>query len=380
MSLSASATDADLPAQTLTFSLIGAPAGASITPNGVFSWTPSESQGGNSFTFDVVVSDGSLTDSESITVTVNEVNQAFAELRSDPARPGQQMLYVAGTSQGDQINVSRLATGQIRVMVGNRRLGDYSTVTRILVEAGAGNDRVAVSSNVTIPVELDGGAGNDTLNGGSANDLLWGESGNDSLIGGNGDDILIGGDGNDTINGMNGNDSLFGNAGSDSLRGGNDQDTIHAGDGADSLYGENGNDVLLGESGNDYVSGGNDQDIIDGGDGHDVLNGDSGHDAIRGGLGNDTLNGAAGRDTLLGGAGNDSLLGGNDDDTLLGESGDDVVNGQSGFDRITAGGNGSSRTTLDRAAGAPAEIDDLFAYDFDTILIGLLLPAIQNVR
>lgn len=324
--------------------------------------------------------DGAISAADSLAVNVTAQTQAFAELRSDPAHPGQQMLYVAGTPQGDQISVSRLATGQMRVIVGNRRLGDYNTTNRILVEAGAGNDRVTVSSNVTIPVELDGGAGNDTLNGGSANDLLWGESGNDSLIGGNGDDILIGGDGNDTVNGMNGNDSLFGNAGSDSLRGGNDQDSIHAGDGADSLYGENGNDVLLGEGGNDYISGGNDQDIIDGGDGHDVLNGDNGHDAIRGGLGNDTLNGAAGRDTLLGGAGNDSLLGGNDDDTLLGESGNDVVNGQSGFDRITAGGNGSTRTTLDRAAGALAEIDDLFAYDFDAILIGMLLPAIQKVR
>src|SRR5262249_34655664 len=38
------ATDADVPAQTLTFSLdAGAPAGAGINPNtGVFSWTPTE--------------------------------------------------------------------------------------------------------------------------------------------------------------------------------------------------------------------------------------------------------------------------------------------------------------------------------------------------
>src|SRR5262249_61400748 len=45
-SFTATATDADLPAQTLTFSLVGAPSGASIgASSGVFSWTPSEAQG-----------------------------------------------------------------------------------------------------------------------------------------------------------------------------------------------------------------------------------------------------------------------------------------------------------------------------------------------
>jgi hypothetical protein len=42
----ATATDPDLPAQTLTFSLVGAPAGAAIdSSSGVFSWTPTEAQG-----------------------------------------------------------------------------------------------------------------------------------------------------------------------------------------------------------------------------------------------------------------------------------------------------------------------------------------------
>ena len=40
-----------------------------------FTWTPTESQGPGSYTFDVVVSDGTLTDSETITVDVNEVNR-----------------------------------------------------------------------------------------------------------------------------------------------------------------------------------------------------------------------------------------------------------------------------------------------------------------
>ena len=65
----------------LVFSLSGAPAGASITAGGVFSWTPTEAQGPGSYTFDVVVTETNglptnLSDSETITVTVGEVNLA----------------------------------------------------------------------------------------------------------------------------------------------------------------------------------------------------------------------------------------------------------------------------------------------------------------
>jgi hypothetical protein len=68
----ATATDPDIPHQTLTFSLVDAPEGASINSStGVFTWTPSSSQIGT-YTFNVTVSDGSLTDYEEITVTVQK--------------------------------------------------------------------------------------------------------------------------------------------------------------------------------------------------------------------------------------------------------------------------------------------------------------------
>jgi len=59
---------------TLRFSLSGAPSGARISSLGSFSWTPSESQVG-SHTFTVRVSDGKVFDTQSIRVTVNNVNQ-----------------------------------------------------------------------------------------------------------------------------------------------------------------------------------------------------------------------------------------------------------------------------------------------------------------
>lgn len=73
----ASATDSDVPANTLSYTLENAPDGAVISSGGNFSWTPTESQGGLDHTFSVVVSDGGapeLSDRETITVSVAEIN------------------------------------------------------------------------------------------------------------------------------------------------------------------------------------------------------------------------------------------------------------------------------------------------------------------
>jgi VCBS repeat-containing protein len=73
------ATDPDLPAQTLTYSLLSPPTGATISSAGVISWTPSEAQGPGTYTITTrVVDNGSppLSATNSFTVTVNEVNSA----------------------------------------------------------------------------------------------------------------------------------------------------------------------------------------------------------------------------------------------------------------------------------------------------------------
>jgi hypothetical protein len=69
LGFTATASDDD-PEATLSFTLSGEPAGATITSGGVFSWTPTGAQGPGTYTFDVCVSDGALSDCETITVTV----------------------------------------------------------------------------------------------------------------------------------------------------------------------------------------------------------------------------------------------------------------------------------------------------------------------
>ena len=53
LGFTATATDPDIPANAFSFSLDGAPAGASITAAGVFTWTPTEAQGPGVYTFKV---------------------------------------------------------------------------------------------------------------------------------------------------------------------------------------------------------------------------------------------------------------------------------------------------------------------------------------
>ena len=75
----ASASDTDLPVQSLEYSLTGAvPAGATIDPTtGAFTWTPGEADGPGVFTFQVVVTDSyGAGDSQDVTITVLEVNEA----------------------------------------------------------------------------------------------------------------------------------------------------------------------------------------------------------------------------------------------------------------------------------------------------------------
>ncbi|WP_345327834.1 putative Ig domain-containing protein, partial [Novipirellula rosea] len=105
ISFTATATDADAPAQTLTFSLSGSvPAGATIDPaSGVFSWTPSEAQGPGSYTFNVVVSDGTLSDVEAITITVDEVNVApvLNPVGNKSATEGTLLSFTASATDAD---------------------------------------------------------------------------------------------------------------------------------------------------------------------------------------------------------------------------------------------------------------------------------------
>ena len=122
------ATDSDIPANGLSFSLGGsAPAGASLSSGGFFSWSPGEADGPGSYSISVQVADDgapALSASQSFSVTVNEVNQApvlsaigsvvvdegnavsVQASASDPDFPAQALSYSlsSGAPSGASIN------------------------------------------------------------------------------------------------------------------------------------------------------------------------------------------------------------------------------------------------------------------------------------
>src|SRR5207237_990131 len=111
----------------------GFPAGASITPNGVFTWTPTEAQGPSNYPVTIRVTDNgspTLSMAETITITVNEVNSlpalapignktvneltllTFTNSATDAASPAQTLTFSldAGFPAGANITTNGVFT------------------------------------------------------------------------------------------------------------------------------------------------------------------------------------------------------------------------------------------------------------------------------
>ena len=74
LALNLSATDTDLPKQSLVFQLTGGPAGLTVSPAGQVSWVAGEDFGGKTETVKFSVSDGIQTAASEFQLVINEVN------------------------------------------------------------------------------------------------------------------------------------------------------------------------------------------------------------------------------------------------------------------------------------------------------------------
>ena len=215
---------------------------------------------------------------------------------------------------------------------------------KLIIDAGAGNDKIRLTGRADFDIEIIGGDGDDVIDlsgldmendhvvviwGGAGNDTIFGAktgmniiygdggyyptkeekknknyfiegriesgvAGNDTIVGGSGNDFIFGGLGDDKIDGGAGNDYLFGDGGRVVFENGEtkvDRTDISA---------DGGHDVILGGAGADVVYGGSGNDHIDGGDGQDVIYGERGHDVILGGADKDTIRGGSGHDIIFG--------------------------------------------------------------------------------
>jgi hypothetical protein len=299
LTFTAVGTDPD--PQTLTYSLVGAPSGATIDPStGVFTWTPSEAQGPNTFAFAVAVSDGLATVSQPITVIVNEVNTA-PTLSNVPAAattaPGSTVAFTATATDSDLINglgnaltfslvggpsgaVIDPDTGAFSWTPGDFNLpGNYTFKVRVTDD---GVPAMSDSKSITIAVKPAAVVNGDLLVGGTA--------GSDAIAVAPSKDLsqiivtlnkAVAGTfpaasvtGKIVVHGLSGNDTigvstkltkpawLFGEAGNDKLTGGGGNNLLVGGDGNDTLAAKAGTNVMIGGNGADKLTGGSGDDLL----------------------------------------------------------------------------------------------------------------------
>lgn len=287
---------------------------------------------------------------------------------------------VTGTSGNDTIEVKLKDGDSTRLQVylndpqhQSAPYGEWllAQVSWLTINCGVGDDTVHVTSAIYLPMEVNGGEGNDNITGGYGDDSLVGDAdnaGNDTLIGGGGKDTLNGGAGNDSLAGGADRDILFGGtddggAAGDTLAGGTGDDTYvfrgtgqgldriteNTGEGVDWLNFSGFSDTIyLGLSGTAaldisasgatpalthsqlqlYLSSGATIENVVGTPYSDAITGNSqdnwlwGSTDIQNTTDDDTLTAGSGDDTLAGGLGDhlsdsDSLAGGAGNDTYL---------------------------------------------------------------
>jgi Ca2+-binding RTX toxin-like protein len=330
--------------------------------------------------------------------------------------------YVTGTGANDTILIEGIDANKARVTVSAFRDWAHtdlietqtytiSTVNGVLVEGGRRDDRIEVR-DLSVPVILRGGSGDDELIGSNGNDTLEGDGGIDSLRGGGGSDTYLfrgpryqdlnldkiddasGADDVLDFSALNyavnvdlaatGNQEieyqLFPVTSKLTINGNIYQFTTFVFPIGESRLnldlspgtGSTGIENVRGTRFDDHIYGNELDNELFGNAGNDWLNGYDGIDQLFGGLGDDILRGGDKRDYLYGEMGRDQLFG---------DAGDDYLDG--GFDNlidVLTGGEGSDefvryyRATLTSVPYAPYVmqtydlIEDENLVDFDVKL------------
>jgi len=330
----------------------------------------------------VTASDGSLTASDTFTLTITPVNDApvahddgpvatpynvtkvftTASLLGNDTDVDSAVLALAGVGTATHGSVMILADGS----VGFTPDADYRGAASFTydISDGAGGTASAV---VALDIQgiagrtITGTAANNTLTGTAFDDVIYGLAGHDRLNGNGGVDRLVGGAGNDTyiVDSVGDTTVELAGEGSDLVQssiswtlGANFEKLMLTGTANINGAGNDVANTITGNAGNNIISGGG---------GADVLRGSGGDDQLSGDAGNDRLEGSAGTDTLFGGDGIDTV-----EFTLA--SGGVTVNLATGMG--TAGdAAGDSYASIEYVAGS-AYADDLTGDAFANRLSG----------
>jgi Ca2+-binding RTX toxin-like protein len=336
------ATDPDHLTTSFAFSIAGGADAAKLSINpttGALSFltapdfeAPTDAGGNNIYDVVVRASDGLLSTTQAIAITVTDVVgvtltgsgtlTGTGEADTLTGLTGNDVLnglagndILSGGAGNDTLN-GGVGADTMTGGLGNDTFTVDNVGDVVNEAAGEGTDAVFASVNYTLAA----GVEVETLRVNVATGLtLTGNALSHSLLGGTGNDVLIGGIGNDTLNGGAGADTMTGGLGADSYLVDNAGDVVDetAGQGADTVFASVSFTLAAGvEVENLRVNttvgltlGGNELS-------HNLL-GNVGNDTLIGGIGNDTLNGNTGADALTGGGGNDTYYVDNAGDVVV---------------------------------------------------------------
>jgi VCBS repeat-containing protein len=362
----AAATDVDA-GTTLTYSISGTDAalfninsatGAVTFKSAPNREAPTDVGANNVYNFTVGASDGAITTSRAVAVTVTNVNEAPTSITvtgpmsvqetvtsggtiGTAYNPGAVQPVVATLSAidpeggamayslvGAPAGLFAISGNQIRVASGAsfdyETTPSYNLTVRATDSTGLTFDQAVTINIANYAGTYTGTSGNNTATGTSEEDTISGGAGNDTLDGGNGNDILTGGTGSDTLVGGAGFDTAdfssaaAGVALSFAAMDGNGIGGQYANAAAGGYTGDasgdsySGFEAFTGSAFADVVGGGSTDMTFSLGGGNDIFDTNAAYtvaDVVYGGDGDDTMWTGGGNDSLYGGAGNDYLNG-----------------------------------------------------------------------
>ncbi|MFG6528465.1 MULTISPECIES: Hint domain-containing protein [unclassified Sulfitobacter] len=350
--------DSDSDGDTLTVTMATCPAGpVVINDDGTLTFTPDADFNGDT-TITYTVDDGNGgTDTGTVNVTVNPVNDAPVANDDTADTTGTDPVVIPVLDNDTDVDGDTLSVTDASSDDGTVTINDDGTITFVANDGFTGDatitytvadpDGLTDEGSVTVTVDdggstrdgyVDGTAGADLIDTAYTGDpdgdmidnddaILPDAEGDDDYVrAGDGDDTILAGDGDDIVEAGAGSDVVEGGEGDDMITTGNDDlapDLGYPESDSDDLGfdpdadPENDRDSVDGGAGNDTISTGDDRDTITGGTGDDVINAGIDDDIVDGGDGDDRIVGGEGNDSLLGGAGNDTIYAGNDPDLGL---------------------------------------------------------------
>ena len=350
--------DSDSDGDTLTVTMATCPAGpVVINDDGTLTFTPDADFNGDT-TITYTVDDGNGgTDTGTVNVTVNPVNDAPVANDDTADTTGTDPVVIPVLDNDTDVDGDTLSVTDASSDDGTVTINDDGTITFVANDDFTGDatitytvadpDGLTDEGSVTVTVGdggstrdgyVDGTAGADLIDTAYTGDpdgdmidnddaILPDAEGDDDYVrAGDGDDTILAGDGDDIVEAGAGSDVVEGGEGDDMITTGSDDlapDLGYPESDSDDLGfdpdadPENDRDSVDGGAGNDTISTGDDRDTITGGTGDDVINAGIDDDIVDGGDGDDRIVGGEGNDSLLGGAGNDTIYAGNDPDLGL---------------------------------------------------------------